>query len=146
MSKNVERLWPYVAALAVVVIWFAAGQPFPTTPDGLFGASATVASVFASFLGVSKAIILAIKPTPTYQLLKDLGYTTDLFGYLRSGIVALVAFAGLSILGFFVDPKRVIDGYPIFVCFQFAWVGAAAVSLFTYARISGILFKVLKAA
>ena len=58
-------MWPWVGAIAVAILWWVTGRPFPNSPDGLLGAAATVASVFASFLGVSKAIILTIKGTKT---------------------------------------------------------------------------------
>lgn len=143
-SWLVERSWPYIGALTLVGGWYAAGMPFPATPDGLFGASATVASVFASFLGVSKAIILSIKGTEIYKALEKLKYTEDLFGYLRAGIWASVLFATLSILGFFVDHERMVFGYRAYSVFAALWVGAGSLSLLTHLRITNILFKLLK--
>jgi hypothetical protein len=46
-----ERLSPLVGAVAIVLAWSTFGKPFPLSPDGLFGAAATVSSIFASFLG-----------------------------------------------------------------------------------------------
>ncbi len=132
--------------MLVVLGWYLCGMPFPTNPDGLFGAAATVASVFASFLGVSKAIILTIKNTDTYAALKKLGHTDTLFGHLKGGIAASVTFAGLSILGFFVSHDKVIYGQVLFHLFEFAWVAFASLSLFSYVRITNILFKLLKIA
>src|SRR5438876_2868112 len=99
-----ERAWPWLGAIVIAVLWWLADRPFPKTPDVLLGAAATVASVFASFLGVSKAIILTIKGTKTYQVLEKNHYTDHLFSYLREGIFASVIFASLSLLGFFIDP------------------------------------------
>ena len=108
------------------------------------GAAATVASVFASFLGVSKAIILTIKGTKTYQILERNHYTDHLFAYLRTGIYAAVAFASLSLSGFFIDVNSAIGGYKIFHWFGTAWVATGSASLFTYLRIANILFRLLK--
>jgi hypothetical protein len=94
-SLWIEKLWPWVGAVLVVLVWWVSGKPFPEAPDGLFGAAATVASVFASFLGVSKAIILTIKGTQTYKALEKAHYTETLFQYLKSGIYASVIFASL---------------------------------------------------
>ena len=87
-----ERLWPWLGALVVVALWWFADRPIPKTPDGLLGAAATVASVLARFLGVSKAIILTIEGTKTYQAMEQHHYTDYLFAYLRTGIYAAVVF------------------------------------------------------
>jgi hypothetical protein len=144
MPLWIEKIWPYIAAVAVFVAWWWTGKPFPAAPDSLFGAAATVASVFASFLGVSKAIILTIKGTQTYKLLEKHHYTETLFRYLRSGIYASVAFASLSIVGFFVNHTATIKGYLLFDMFCFTWVIFGSLALFTYIRIANILFRLLK--
>lgn len=125
----------------MVFFWWIVDEPFPKTPDGLLSAAATVASVFASFLGVSKAIILTIKGTETYKVLERSHYTDHLFGYLRAGIYASVVFASLSLLGFFIDSKIHED---IYKWFCGLWVFAGSLSLLTYIRIANILFKLLK--
>jgi hypothetical protein len=141
-----EKVWPLVGAVAAVIAWRACGKPFPASPDGLFGAAATVSSVFASFLGVSKALILTIKGTETFKILTERGYSQDLFAYLRDGIFSAVFFASLSILGFFVDHAAMIQGRNLYSIFSMVWVFAGALSLFSYIRISNILFKILKIA
>ena len=143
-SLLIERLWPWLAAVAVAILWRAAGEPFPKTPDGLLGAAATVASVFASFLGVSKAIILTIKGTKTYQILEKNQYTDHLFAYLRDGIYASVGFASLSLLGFFIDPGSMLFAHKIYHWCCTIWVFTGAAALFTYVRIANILFRLLK--
>lgn len=126
------------------MLWRYFGSPFPASPDGLFGTAATVAAVFASFLGVAKAIILSIKTSDAYKILAQKGYTSELFGYLRSGIFASVLFASLSILGFFVSKESVIHGHKLYSIFSMAWIFAGAYSPFTYIRVTNILFKLLK--
>lgn len=140
----IEKGWPWIVAVAVAGAWWYFNKPFPASPDGLFGAAATVASVFASFLGVSKAIILTIKGTETYKFLERAKKTDDLFGYLRTGIYASVAFAALSIFGFFVDHNSVIGKYHWFEIFCLTWVAAGMLALFSYIRITHILFRLLK--
>ncbi len=124
------------------------GRPFPTQgkADALFGTAATVSSVFASFLGVSKAIVLSIKTTEVYKILQKGNYTNLLFGYLRSGIFASVIFAALSIVGFFISDVRMILGYKIIDVFTLIWTFCGSLALFTYLRISNVLFKLLKVA
>jgi hypothetical protein len=141
-----ERIGPLASALLVVLGWWLCKKPFPPAPEGLFGAAATVSSVFASFLGVSKALILTIKGTETFKILSERGYAADLFAYLRDGIFASVFFATLSILGFFIDHTAVVRGLNVYSIFSMIWVFAGALSLFTYIRISNILFKILKIA
>jgi hypothetical protein len=141
-SLRIEKLWPWLGTGIVVGIWWFAGKPFPKTPDGLFGAAATVASVFASFLGVSKAIILTIKGTKTYRILERANYTYLLFTYLRAGIYSSVIFASLSILGFFIEKTSEIGGHPIYNLFCSLWVAAGAAALFV--RIANILFRLLR--
>lgn len=146
--KTIGRLWeqfaPLLGAIVIVLLWRYVGSPFPMNPDGLFGASATVASVFASFLGVSKAIILSIKATDFYKILAQKGYTSELFSYLRSGIFASVLFASLSILGFFVSKEALMHGIKLYSIFSMVWIFAGALSLLAYIRVTNILFKLLR--
>lgn len=141
-----ERLWPLVGAAALVWGWWALGHPFPASPDGLFGAAATVSSIFASFLGVSKALILTIKGTETFKILSTRGYTGILFSYLADGIFASILFASCSIIGFFIDHDTITMNHHLFKIFEVVWIFAGALSLLTYVRISHILFKLLKIA
>jgi hypothetical protein len=141
-----EKTWPLIGALVSVGVWIYFGKPFPGSPDGLFGAAATVSSIFASFLGVSKAIILTIKGTPTFKILQEKGYTTFLFAYLRDGIFSSVFFASCSIIGFFVSGKAIIFHHHLLVMFETVWIFAGALALLAYVRISNILFKLLKIA
>lgn len=139
-----EKFWPWIAAGAAAVLWSRCGSPFPSDPDGLFAAAAAVAAIFASFLGVAEAIILSIKGTDTYRILEKLEYTNTLFEYLRTAIYASVLFASLCILGFFIAPDSTVFGYEGYFLFKLVWVFMAALSLATYARITNVLFKLLK--
>lgn len=133
-------------AVLVVWLWDRAGNPFPENPDALFGTAATVASVLASFLGVSKAIVLTIKSTRTFALLKDKGYTLPLFSFLRSGVFCSILFAAASILAFFINHSIAFHGVNIFEAFCVVWIYLGAAAFFTYLRISNILFKLLSVA
>jgi hypothetical protein len=139
-----ERIWPWLFTLLTVAVWYFTGKSFPKNTDGLFAASAAVAAVFASFLGVAQALILSVKGTESYKVLERLGYTPLLFDYLRVGILSSVAFATLSIIGFFVDENVKPLGVNLYGTFEMTWVASGALSLFSYARISNILFKLLK--
>lgn len=139
-----ERFYPVAGAIIVAIAWYKLSAPFPTTPDGLLGAAATVASVFASFLGVSKAIILTVRNAPVFLKIEELGYKDDLFAYLRRAIYASIFFAVVSIVGFFIDPKVVVLAHHAIKGYELIWVLASAYSLLTYIRISSVLFKMLK--
>jgi hypothetical protein len=141
-----ERGGPLAGAVLMAALWFWFKCPFPSNPDGLFGAAATVSSIFASFLGVSKALILTIKGTETFKVMSDRGYTVLLFAYLRDGIFASVFFASCSIIGFFIDHDVIVGHHHLFKIFQLVWIFAGALSLLTYVRISNILFKLLRIA
>ena len=145
-SRKFESLWPYVGTVIALFCWYKFGAPFPPSPDGLFGASATLASIFASFLGVSKAVILSIKASETYKILEKAGYTDLLYDYLKSGIFSSVMFAALSIIGFFVSPHKDAEfyGLNLFSMFAGIWVLFGFLALATYIRITNILFKLLK--
>ena len=144
MESLRERLAPWIGAGVAVLMWRLAGCPFPDNPDSLFGAAATVASVFASFLGVSKAILLTIKNTRTFQKLEILGFADRLFGFLKAGIFTAVVFASLSLLGLFVTRDKSVLGIDIYTSFQGVWFFCGAAALLTYLRITNILFKLLK--
>jgi len=139
-------MWPWLGAAIVVILWKCIlKSPFPNAPDpdSLFGAAATVASIFASFLGVSQAIILSIKGTESFRILDKLGYGNVLFSYLREGIIASIAFASLSIVGFFVEQEYITHAL-IFEYFKIAWVFFAVAALLTYVRVTNLLFKLLR--
>lgn len=137
--RLLERYWPWAAATILTTAWWYAAMPFPKSPDGLFGVAATVASIFASFLGVAMAILLTIKDTPTYKKLRELGRQDDLFGFLRQGITSAVVFAALSIIGFF------IPDFPSWATGHAAlWVFFGVASLGCQIRITEILFKLLR--
>lgn len=142
LSLRLEQAWPWIGAIAGVCIWrWLLDSPFPSAPDSLFGTSATVSSIFASFLGVSKAIILSIKGTESFRILENLGYGNVLFNYLRDGIFSAVAFACLSVVGFFVvDPAsaEILEYFKIF------WVFFGLAALLTYMRVTGLLSKLLR--
>jgi hypothetical protein len=143
-SLRFERVWPWVASAILASVWkWGMGAPFPSSPDSLFGAAATVASILASFLGVSKAIILSIKETQSYKIIAELGYRDVLFAYLRDGILCAVIFAFLSIIGFFVEAPA-SDHLWVFDAFKLLWVFFGAASLFSYSRITNLLFKLLR--
>jgi hypothetical protein len=133
-----------MTSVIVAAAWCFFGKPFPNPPDGLLSTAATVASIFASFLGVSKAIILSIKGTPVYKTLSDHGYDKDLFRYLQAGIFSSIAFAAMSVIGFFISAKTFFHGYRWFTLFELFWICCGVLSLFTYVRISRLLFKLLK--
>ena len=140
----VERFGPLVGALIGACFWASIGKPFPQTTDSLFGTAATVASVFASFLGVSETIILTVKDTEVYRALSSKGYTSLLFRFLKSGIIGASLFAGLSLLGFFFDASSSLYGHKIFGTFKFFWVFSGLYGFLSYARITNILFKLLR--
>jgi hypothetical protein len=148
-AQRLEKFWPYIGAALVVVCWwklFDTTFPLKEHSDSLFGTAATVASVFASFLGVAKAIILGMKNTAVWDVLRKNNYTDFLFGYLKAGIFASVVFAAASIVGFFIDRDGILFGHNVFNWFSAVWIFLGALALFTYLRISNILFKLLKAA
>jgi hypothetical protein len=130
--------------MVVIVVWLVLRSPFPSSPDNLFSAAASVASVFASFLGVAQAIVLTIKDSDAFKVLRDRGYANELFSYLRDGIYASIVFASLSIIGFFVDKETIYGGVRLYKVFSMAWIATGCLSVFMYLRISNILFKLLR--
>ena len=141
-----ERAYPYIVSTIVTVIWlWPLGSPFPAQIELLMGASVTVGSVFGGFLGASKAIILSIKSSAVFERLKSSGYLENLFDYLRTGVVAALAFIILSIIGYFIDSYKVIAyGITQIDVFSVLWIFAALMSLLSYYRVYNILFKLLR--
>jgi hypothetical protein len=143
-GSKFESAWPWAGALIVAAAWEYFGPKFPEPPDSVLGTAATVASVFASFLGVSEALLLTIKDTAAIKKLSEHGYSVQLLAYLRSGIYASVSFAVLSIAGYFIDHHKLLFHHHVYSAFVLAWVTAASMSLFSYARVSHLFFKLLK--
>ena len=138
-----ERRLPFFGAVAVSISWFCIGRPFPSPPDNLLGVSATVASVFAGFIGASGAIVLTIKDTRLFKILSEHGYNQDIFSYLRDSLFSATVFATLSLAGYFVEPIHSL-GISSLGLYRPLWVFIAFYSLFTFARVSHILFKLLR--
>lgn len=141
---QIEKLWPWITAAFALLFWLHLGMPFPKSSENLFGTAATVASVFASFLGVAKAIILSIKETAVYRTLVRLNYSDRLFSFLRVGIFSSVFFAVMSILGFFISDKYLVYEISLFSLFSGAWIFSGVLALCAYIRITDIMFSILK--
>jgi hypothetical protein len=139
----VERWWPFVAAFAMAGGWLLAGTPFPQQVDGLYGTSATVASVFAGFVGAAGAIILTIKDTPLFKELSRHGYAQAIVNYLRDALFVATAFATVSLAGFLIASDSRF-GLVFLTLFRMAWVSLAMLSICTFIRASRILFLLLK--
>ena len=142
MKRLLERAWPWIAALIVSAAWARSGKPMPADADTLFGTAATVASIFASFLGVAQAIIIGLREGPVYKVLEEGKLLSLLFGYLQAAIFSSVAFAGLSILGFFLPVGEVAQNRVVEI-FMIIWVAAGALALFTFFRITQLFFRLL---
>ena len=146
---GLEKSAPFILSVLLTLVGVYVSIPFPSNSDSLslFGAAATVASVFASFLGVCKAIILTIKDGPVWIALRESGYSDLLFSYLASGIRSAVLFAGLSIAGFFILPlpsSEIYFGLTWTGLFKILWVWSGFFALLTYVRVGSIFFKLLK--
>jgi hypothetical protein len=143
-SLKAERWGPAIGTIGVTLAWFfLLGAPFPTSKDNLLSASATVASIFASFLGVAAAIILSIKGSPTYNVLIKLGYVSIMINYLKSAVIYAVLFAIISMSGFFIEHRILIGSADISLIYRVIWVLSGTQAAFTYMRITSILFKLL---
>ena len=138
-----ERAWPWIGATAAALLWFHAEMEFPRSSETLLGTAATVASIFASFLGVAEALIIGLRGTASYQVLTKAGYTDLLFGYLRAGVLSAVLFACLSVLGFFIPLENSLTTNPEAHIFSAVWIFSGSLALLTFIRISNILFKLL---
>lgn len=139
-----EKIFPTLFAIGVCVLWNNVGRPFPMSPDGVFGAASTVASIFAGFLGVSQSIILTIKDTPLFKAIKARGYDKEMFSYLRAGIVGSSVFTALSLGGFFINDHTAIMGHIILNDFHLTWIGFATYAFLTFFRMTSLLFKMLR--
>jgi hypothetical protein len=135
-----ERWWPYVGALVLFGVWLYFGRPFPRNPEGLMGASGTVAVVFVGFLGTAKAIVLSISNSPVYKRLKETGYSRVLFSYLYESIFSGIVFLVISVLGFFLPERESHD------FFAALWVLAGAATILLYIRTTNLLFQLVKQA
>lgn len=140
MSQLVERTWPYLLAVTIGALWwFGFGRPFPNDSDGLLAASGGASAVLVGFLATAKTVILSVSSSDVFKRLKDGGFHELLFNYLYEAIVAGMFFLLVSILGFFVTRTPAAPDW-----FSLVWVVAGLASLFSFARITHLLFKMLK--
>lgn len=139
-ALKLERLWPYVASLAVLLVWWKYGASFPKNADPLMGASGTVASVLVGFLGTAKAIVLGLTGSRVFKVLKETGYHTVLFSYLAEALLFGVLLLVVSVMGFFLPDNRA----PLW--FGALWVLIASLAVFLYARAINLLFLLVRRA
>ncbi len=142
---QVERWWPFVGAVIVTAgWWYALGAPFPTDFTALMGASATAAAVLMGFLGTAKAIVLGLTGSEAFQILKRAGYHDDLLSYLRWAIYGSAILLVVSLAGFFVEPTQ-NSGVALWAVegLSFIWILCVSHSIFSFLRVTNILFKVV---
>lgn len=139
-----ERWEAWVVSLITATIWYYFKISFPQDPSGLLGASATLAAVFAGFLGVAQGLILTMKDSEAYKILKANDLLSRLFSYLRSGISSSVFLAVLSVVGFFlVTPNSGIK-IQYKTIYEAMWAFSSMFSFLSYHRITKIMFKLLR--
>jgi hypothetical protein len=126
----------------VTFTWGYLGSPFPSSADGLFGTAATVASVFAGFIGAAGAIILTIKDTELYKLLVKSGHMGDIISYLAVALFVATGLAALSLAAFFVPTAS--ENHPLRPAYLTVWIFVACLSFCTFYRASRIIFLLLK--
>lgn len=140
MSQLVEKFWPYLAAALLSALWwFGLGRPFPDPSDSLLAASGGASAVLVGFLATAKTVILSVSSSDVFKRLKDGGFHNLLFNYLYEAIVAGMVFLLVSIVGFFINRDPIAPDW-----FALFWVATGLVSLFSFARITHLLFKMLK--
>ncbi|MDA9423979.1 MULTISPECIES: hypothetical protein [Bradyrhizobium] len=137
----IERGWPYLATIVVVLIWwFGLGHPIPAKPDALMGASGTVAAVFVGFLGTAKAIVLGLTNSAVYKKLRSAGYANLLYHYLAEALFSAIIFLAVAVVGFFLPENQPQ------VWFSIVWFVTGVASLLLYVRVTSLLFRLIKQA
>jgi len=119
--------------------WFCLARPFPQASDGLLAASGGASAVLVGFLATAKTVILSVSSSEVFKRLKQGGFHNLLFNYLYEAIVAGMVFLLVSIVGFFINREPVTPDW-----FALCWVASGLFSLFSFARITHLLFKMLK--
>ncbi|MDP0494926.1 MAG: hypothetical protein Q7Q73_01840 [Verrucomicrobiota bacterium JB024] len=145
-----ERFWPFILGAAVGLGFAIAGAPLP--PDSAYAsmmaASAGVSAILVGFLSAAKAILLTISGSKALRALRQSGYADDLFKYIKSSIEWAIAFSVLCIIMMYVDAQHAynITVWKVQIShpFMIVWAACGAVTIFTFYRVSRIIFKILR--
>lgn len=146
-----ERWWPIVAALMVVAFWCVVGSPFPKTPEALLSVGATIAAVVSGFLGTVIGILFSVRKTKTVMKIFEAGYQNDLAAYIKCCLIFSLSFLVVSVAGFVVSPHFDVASNARFpfitwgTIFGSVWFFFCASMIFTYLRITNVMFRIFLA-
>ncbi|WP_296714233.1 hypothetical protein [Tistrella sp.] len=148
-SAQIEKIYPYVLAAILTVVYNFIGAPMPPANayTAVLGAAAGASAIFVGFLSATKAVILGTSSSAAYVILRKSGFLSMLFGYIKSSIYSSISLAVASIILMFFDPEnpvalniwhlKIENG--IFI----PWVFLGALSVLTLLRVSRLLFRLL---
>lgn len=134
MKLLFEKLYPYIIAAIVTVLWYRLGIHLPSS-DSLLSSTLTVSGIFVGFLATSKAILLSMN-SAIIQDLKDSGYINDLVSYIGQAIWLNLTFCVVTVFGYFINQTSSI--------YSLIWIALVTCSLVAFVRVTDIMLKIFR--
>ncbi len=136
MNRNVERSYPYAAAVTAAVGCYYGGLNFPKGQDVL-SASITIGAIFTGFLATSKSLAISID-TPAMNELRKTRFFDLMVQYLREAIYASLLLGAFGIAGFFHDPQSPPRWYGV------VWVLLIVSTFLTFIRVTNAFLELIQ--
>jgi hypothetical protein len=136
MNRNIERSYPYAAAVAAAAGYYYGGFSFPKGQDVL-SASITIGAIFTGFLATSKSLAISID-TPAMNELRKTRFFDLMVQYLREAIYASLLLGAFGIAGFFHDPQSPPRWYGV------VWILLIISTFLTFARVTNAFLVIIQ--
>lgn len=133
-SIYLERLSPYILAVAGSFFWWKLGMALPAG-DAILSSSLTLGAIITGFLATAKAIVMTLD-SPIMQKIRQTTYANDLVSYLSQAIWLSFSFCIVSIVGFFVSTQQ--------MWFGLMWIFVGLASAGAFIRVTNIMLKIIR--
>ncbi|WP_156521147.1 hypothetical protein [Magnetospirillum moscoviense] len=145
-----EKHHPLIIAIMGGAVFWYFGSPLPPKDAfaSMMSASAGASAILVGFLSAAKAVLISSSKSPSFEALKDSGYSGELFNFIKSSIEWSIGFAVLCIVLMFINPAErhviVAASLEINNPFMIVWVCSGIIVIAKFLRVTRIIFSILK--
>lgn len=135
-----ERLHPYILAIAAGIAWYSLALPFPRDEKEFLAAALSFGAIFTGFMATAQAILMALPSDTVMAQLKTSGYIETLIEYIATAIYGAMFFCVVNIAGFFL----LKESTRLPLLYSTLWIVLAAFTVFTFVRVVRIMLKIMR--
>lgn len=135
-----ERLHPYILAIAAGIAWYELALPFPRDEKEFLAAALSFGAIVTGFMATAQAILMALPSDSVMTQLKTSGYIENLIEYIATTIYCSMAFCIVNIAGFFL----LEEGARLPLHYSTVWIVLATFAVFTFVRVVSIMLKIMR--